>query len=362
MKKLSTGWIIHIFALLHLGTAVLCRAAGLSDTLLLTLLTMTLTVIICLRERLSLEFTAAAIVLVNILGYFAGVGLAALLNLFIGGSLLQSGLATFLTTELIGWGLWLSARSSLAARGRGNNFAFSDRQIMVLVIGIAVVYIVRVMLDLYSSGAGSRSEIVGNALALLIFVADVIFISRFVSRQVEAEREKGDEARQRYNVLKKHVDSLQNAVEQYRKTGEEEGLGKLLERLPEIAVPAAAVDNVAYKERYLVRVGDRIVPVQTSDIACFISENKGTYQILMDGSRYVVNPSLDELLDGLDPSKFFRISRSAIIAKAAVRGAERLPGGRLMLETVFGETAPGSAGSLEVSRARVDAFLSWLEK
>ena len=275
MKKLSTGWIIHIFAMLHLGTAVLCRAAGLSDTLLLTLLTMTLTVIICLRERLSLEFTAAAIVLVNILGYFAGVGLAALLNLFIGGSLLQSGLATFLTTELIGWGLWLSARSSLAARGRGNNFAFSDRQIMVLVIGIAVVYIVRVMLDLYSSGAGSRSEIVGNALALLIFVADVIFISRFVSRQVEAEREKGDEARQRYNVLKKHVDSLQNAVEQYRKTGEEEGLGKLLERLPEITVPAAAVDNVAYKERYLVRVGDRIVPVQTSDIACY-REGRGT--------------------------------------------------------------------------------------
>ena len=356
MKKFGTGWMILLFALLHLGTAMLCRVAGLSDTLLLTLLTMTLTVLICLRERLSLEFTAVAIVLVNIVGYFAGVGLAALLHLFVNSPSLQAGLATFLTTELIGWGLWLAARSSLAARGRGDELAFNDRQLMILVIGIAVVYIVRVILDLYSSGEGSRSEIVGNSLALLIFVADVIFISRFVTRQVAVEREKGDEARQRYNVLKKHVDSLQDAVEQYRKTGDEEGLEKLLGKLPEMIGPATAGgDPVAYKERHLVRVGDRIVPVQTSDIACFVSENKGTYLNCMDGTRYIINPSLEEVMDGLDPSLFFRISRSAIIAKKAVTGAERLPGGRLVLETVF------MNGELEVSRARVDAFLKWLE-
>ena len=379
MRKLSTGWIIHMFALLHLGTAVLCRLVGLSDTLLLTLLTMTLTVLICLRERLSLEFTAVAIVLVNIVGYFAGVGLAALLRLFISGELLQSGLATFLTTELIGWGLWLAARSRFATRGKGMEVTFSDRQLMILVISIAIVYIVRVMLDIYSSGAGSRAEIVGNALALLIFVADVAFISRFVTRQVEAEREKGDEARQRYNVLKQHVDSLQDAVEQYRKTGDDQGLEKLLEKLPEVVGPTAAGgDPVAYKERHLVRVGDRIVPVQNSDIACFVSENKGTYLVCLDGTRYVINPSLEEVLESLDPALFFRISRSAIVSKKAVRGAERLPGGRLVLETIFGSGAGGGSGAagswsgtagsglagaeMEVSRARVDAFLDWLEK
>ena len=92
MTKLRTSSLIHIFALLHFGTAVLCKSVGMSDTLLLTLLTMTLSVLICLRERLTLEFTAAAIVLVNIVGYFAGVGLAWVFNLFTTSSILQSGL------------------------------------------------------------------------------------------------------------------------------------------------------------------------------------------------------------------------------------------------------------------------------
>ena len=129
MKRLNTGWTIHIFALLHLCTALLCRAAGLSDTILLTLLTITLTVIICMRERFSLEFTAIAIVLVNIVGYFAGVGLAALLNLFLDSSAARAALATFLTTEFIGWSLWLAARSRPASRWRSNEITFGDRQL-----------------------------------------------------------------------------------------------------------------------------------------------------------------------------------------------------------------------------------------
>ena len=72
MSKMRAGWLIHIFALLHLLTAIVCKESGLSDTLLLTMLTMTLTVLLCARERLSLEFTALAIVLVNVVGYFAG--------------------------------------------------------------------------------------------------------------------------------------------------------------------------------------------------------------------------------------------------------------------------------------------------
>ena len=67
-----------------------------------------------------------------------------------------------------------------------------------------------------------------------------------------------------------------------------------------------------------------------------------------------MNPSLDELSGGLDPMVFFRISRSAIISKTEVLGAEKQPSGKLTLETKL--SAP-----MEVSRARVDDFLSWLE-
>jgi hypothetical protein len=297
MSKMRAGWLIHIFALLHLFTAIVCKAYGLSDTLLLTMLTMTLTVLLCSRERLSLEFTALAIVLVNVVGYFAGVGLAALFDFISADATLRAGLATFLTTELIGWVLMLVARSRVASLGRGTGLIVEDKQMTVLIIAIAIIYVARVLLDLYSSGEGSRGEIIGNSIALLLFVADVIFIARSVRD---------------------------------------------------------AQTHPIYKERFLVRVGDKIIPRQTSEIACVISENKGTYIICKDGSRYAVNPSLDELSGSLDPLMFFRISRSAIISKTEVLGAERQPSGKLTLETKL--PAP-----LEVSRARVDDFLSWLE-
>ena len=167
MSKMRAGWLIHIFALLHLFTAIVCKAYGLSDTLLLTMLTMTLTVLLCSRERLSLEFTALAIVLVNVVGYFAGVGLAALFDFISADATLRAGLATFLTTELIGWVLMLVARSRVASLGRGTGLIVEDKQMTVLIIAIAIIYVARVLLDLYSSGEGSRGEIIGNSIALL---------------------------------------------------------------------------------------------------------------------------------------------------------------------------------------------------
>ena len=116
----------------------------------------------------------------------------------------------------------------------------------------------------------------------------------------------------------------------------------------------------AIKEGY-VRVGDKIIPVQTVDIVCFVSMNKGSYLICFDGARYAVNPSLDEVSEALDPSQFFRVSRSAIVAKKAVVSADRQPNGKLNLEISLPVPGQEEGAGLEVSRARVDAFLEWLE-
>ena len=39
-----------------------------------------------------------------------------------------------------------------------------------------------------------------------------------------------------------------------------------------------------YKQRYVVRFNDRIVPVQTTDIAYFYSEEKNTYLVTSDNN------------------------------------------------------------------------------
>ena len=113
------------------------------------------------------------------------------------------------------------------------------------------------------------------------------------------------------------------------------------------------------KEKFLIRLNDRIVPVRTTDIAYFYSEAKNSYIVTPGGSSYVMDESLDAIAGSLDPAGFFRISRSCIISEGAIDSISRLMGGRLRISL-----RPGlpSLTDFTVSRARVDGFMEWLEK
>jgi DNA-binding LytR/AlgR family response regulator len=113
------------------------------------------------------------------------------------------------------------------------------------------------------------------------------------------------------------------------------------------------------KEKFLIRLNDRIVPVRTADIAYFYSEAKNSYIVTTGGSSYVMDESLDAIAGNLDPAGFFRISRSCIISEGAIDSISRLMGGRLRISL-----RPGlpSLTDFTVSRARVDGFMEWLEK
>ena len=115
----------------------------------------------------------------------------------------------------------------------------------------------------------------------------------------------------------------------------------------------------ARKEKFLIRLNDRIVPVRTADIAYFYSEAKNSYIVTLNGSSYVMDESLDTLAESLDPAEFFRISRSCIISEGVIDSVSRLMGGRLRITLRSGLP---SLTDLTVSRARVDGFMAWLEK
>ena len=156
-----------------------------------------------------------------------------------------------------------------------------------------------------------------------------------------------------------------NSVDYLLKPVEEEELRRAVGRVAErLAAGAPAIDfakvteSVRPREKFLIRLNDRIVPMSVRDIAYFYSEAKNSYIVTRDGKSYVMDDSLDAIEAGLDPKAFFRISRGAIIAENVIDSASKLLGGRLRLSL-----APGipSATDLTVSRARADAFLEWLE-
>ena len=112
-----------------------------------------------------------------------------------------------------------------------------------------------------------------------------------------------------------------------------------------------------YKERYIVRFNDRIVPLNLTDIAFIYSEDKNNYLVTFDGQKYIIDSSLDVMNEDLNPENFFRISRSSIVSMKSIKSITKQPGGRLRIDT-----NPAPPYEMTVSRSRVDDFLNWLER
>ena len=112
-----------------------------------------------------------------------------------------------------------------------------------------------------------------------------------------------------------------------------------------------------YKERYIIRLNDRIIPLNVNEIAYVYSEDKNNYLVTFDEKKYIIDSSLDDISEELNPNMFFRISRSCIISAGAITSIVKQSGGRLKIQA-----SPVSSFEMTVSRSRVDDFLNWLEK
>ena len=147
------------------------------------------------------------------------------------------------------------------------------------------------------------------------------------------------------------ADQLKRAVARCRMSG-----GRIdVEALARAIEGTSARKN--YKERYIVRINDRIVPLLTTSIAYVFSEDKNNYLVTFDGKKYIIDSSLDVIVDELDPEYFFRISRSCIVQMKAIDTIVKQMGGRLKLNV-----HPEASFEMTVSRSHSDDFLKWLEK
>ena len=146
--------------------------------------------------------------------------------------------------------------------------------------------------------------------------------------------------------------ALKRAVARCRMSGGGVDVEALLK-----AIGNTGIQQKEYKERYIVRFNDRIIPLEIKNIAYIYSEEKNNYLMTFDGHQYVLDSSLDLVMDELNPELFFRISRSCIIAMTAITSIIKQAGGRLRIVST-----PESDMEMTVSRSRVDDFLKWIEK
>jgi two-component system LytT family response regulator len=137
-------------------------------------------------------------------------------------------------------------------------------------------------------------------------------------------------------------------------------LAQALDRVRSLAagVREAALDRTIRSRRngparFLVKNGSHYTVVSEARVFYFASEG-GLTRLVGDGVQHWMDPTLNELEQRLDPARFFRISRSALINLNAVAGVSPLTGGS-------GEVLLKSGERLEVSRRRFRDLLQALE-
>ncbi|MBQ2958778.1 MAG: response regulator transcription factor [Alistipes sp.] len=128
-----------------------------------------------------------------------------------------------------------------------------------------------------------------------------------------------------------------------------------IEALLDMVRQKSASDK-CFKKRFIVKAGDKIVIIPVEEIAYCYSEDKSTYAVNRNGTHRLLDYSLDTVQEMLDPTLFFRISRSCIVSISAIDSISKHLGTRLKLQL-----NPRSEEDVIVSRSRTSDFLEWLD-
>lgn len=111
----------------------------------------------------------------------------------------------------------------------------------------------------------------------------------------------------------------------------------------------------AFRQRLLARVGTQFHSPAVEQIAYFTALDKACVATGLDGRRYQLDETLNELERQLDPQHFFRANRQLLVAVAAVQGFSASGRGRLLLQL-----RPDAAGEYSISQERAAAFKAWI--
>lgn len=141
----------------------------------------------------------------------------------------------------------------------------------------------------------------------------------------------------------------------------EQAISKFRERIENKKLDLNWVKNMfgsntkTYKERFSIKVGQQLKIVNTAEIECIFSENKGTYLHTFENRNYPIETTLEHLEIELNSKQFFRVSRKFIINLDAIKEIQIYSNSRLkIILNSFKDD------DVIVSRERVADFKNWL--
>jgi len=112
-----------------------------------------------------------------------------------------------------------------------------------------------------------------------------------------------------------------------------------------------------YRQRFLVKHGQKLVSIEIGEIAYFFSDGRLNFFKTTDNRKFVVDYTMDELEEMIDPKLFFRISRAFYLSVGCIEKIDEYFGNRLILTL-----RPAVDKEALVSREKVADFKKWMGK
>jgi len=110
-----------------------------------------------------------------------------------------------------------------------------------------------------------------------------------------------------------------------------------------------------YRSRFVIYSGDCLIPIEINMVAYFISEDGITFLVLDNGKKYILNESLDQLEEELNPKNFIRANRQFIVSAKSIEKVYNFGIQKLKISL-----KPKSDKDLIVSKLRATHLKNWL--
>jgi DNA-binding LytR/AlgR family response regulator len=178
----------------------------------------------------------------------------------------------------------------------------------------------------------------------------VIFTTAYDAYMLEAFRANGID----YLLKPIEQDDLARSVAKFKALVKPNGVDKLAE--VQRLLRSLDLRNPQYRDRFLVKLGNKLLPVATEEIAYFHSQ-EGTTQLCTHlGRVHLLDQPLDELEKLLDPLQWFRLNRQCLAHVRAIAVVHQHFHGKLKVIL-----KPPVPTGIMVSREKARALKDWME-
>ena len=107
----------------------------------------------------------------------------------------------------------------------------------------------------------------------------------------------------------------------------------------------------------MVKFGDTLQYKTLDEIAYFFADDKIVYLVCHDAKRYIIDYTLEQLEQLLQPDFFFRLNRKVITKIASIATVKAVYNGRLLVKL-----KPNFESDIYVSKERCSEFKPWLDQ